>query len=145
MGWKRWEFKTINDHDLNKFWGIRNNWWLNLMWENEEDEECNEKFQMEINKEESSEVRMRELENFNWKCELESGWLWKKGLMIKYSSIKSSSQGTSMRSNNPRSIITPDLSSVERDQISWGANHFFYWKIWGKVFTSRDFIPLEAW
>ena len=68
---------------------------------------------MEINEEESIEVRMRELENFNGKGELVSGWLWNKGLMIKYSSIKSSSQGTSMRSNEQTRVGLWEICDYE--------------------------------
>jgi len=47
--------------------------------------------------------------------------------------------------NQPRSILTLDLSSAERDQISWGANLSSSFALKKEVFTSRDLIPLSAW
>ena len=65
--------------------------------------------QKDISEEGSSEVRMRELENLNGKGDLDNEWLQNKGLMIKYSSIMSGSQGTSIRYDEHTRVGLPKV------------------------------------
>ena len=44
--------------------------------------------------------------------------------------------------NQPKSILTTDLSSRERDQISRGENFSSSFALKKEVFTLRDLIPL---
>jgi len=47
--------------------------------------------------------------------------------------------------NQPISILTPDLSSMERDQISRGTNLSSSFELKKEVCTSRDLTPLGDW